>query len=86
LILAQLNLSRTPSMMDAPGLRFHALVGNRKGQWAVWVSAMATANSKRIDCSVSQVGAPAERGGASGSSCGLPSRQANNQASQKARK
>lgn len=25
-------------MMDAPGLRFHALVGDRKGQWAVWVS------------------------------------------------
>jgi proteic killer suppression protein len=27
-----------PSMMDAPGLRFHALVGDRQGQWAVWVS------------------------------------------------
>jgi proteic killer suppression protein len=38
LILAQLHLSRNPSMMDAPGLRFHALVGDRKGQWAVWVS------------------------------------------------
>jgi len=38
LILAQLNLSRMPSMMDAPGLRFHALVGDRQGQWAVWVS------------------------------------------------
>jgi len=48
--------------------------------------AKATANNERIACSVSQVGAPAERGGASGSSCGLPSQQANNQASQKARK
>jgi toxin HigB-1 len=38
LILAQLNISRTPSMMDAPGLKFHALVGDRQGQWAVWVS------------------------------------------------
>ena len=38
LILAQLNVSRTPSMMDAPGLRFHPLVGDRRGQWAVWVS------------------------------------------------
>jgi toxin HigB-1 len=24
--------------MDAPGLRFHALSGDRKGQWAVSVS------------------------------------------------
>ena len=38
LILAQLNLSRAPSMMDAPGLRLHSLVGDRRGQWAVWVS------------------------------------------------
>jgi proteic killer suppression protein len=38
LILAQLNISRTPAMMNAPGLRLHALVGERKGQWAVWVS------------------------------------------------
>jgi toxin HigB-1 len=38
LILAQLNISRTPAMMDAPGLRLHALVGERKGQWAVRVS------------------------------------------------
>ena len=38
LILAQLNVARSPAMMDAPGLRFHALKGDRKGQFAVSVS------------------------------------------------
>jgi proteic killer suppression protein len=38
LILALLNRSRTPAMMNAPGLRLHALRGDRKGQWAVAVS------------------------------------------------
>lgn len=38
LILAQLNAARTPAMMDAPGLRFHALRGDRHGQFAVSVS------------------------------------------------
>ena len=37
-ILAQLNRAREPAMMNAPGLRFHALRGDRKGQWAVSVS------------------------------------------------
>ena len=38
LILAMLNAARTPAMMDAPGLRFHALKGDRHGQFAVSVS------------------------------------------------
>ena len=38
LILAQLNVAHTPTMMDAPGLRFHALKGDRKGQYAVSIS------------------------------------------------
>jgi len=38
LILAQLNVAHTPAMMDAPGLRFHALKGDLKGQFAVSVS------------------------------------------------
>jgi proteic killer suppression protein len=38
LILAQLNVARTPEMMNAPGLRFHALKGDRKGCFAVSVS------------------------------------------------
>lgn len=38
LILAQLNVARSAAMMDAPGLKFHALKGDRKGQYAVWVS------------------------------------------------
>ena len=37
-ILALLNVAREPSMMNAPGLRFHVLAGNRKGQYAVSVS------------------------------------------------
>ncbi len=38
MILALLNVARTPEMMDAPGLRFHALKGDRKGHFAVSVS------------------------------------------------
>jgi proteic killer suppression protein len=38
LILAQLNVAHTPTMMDSPGLRFHALKGDRKSQYAVSVS------------------------------------------------
>jgi proteic killer suppression protein len=37
-ILGLLNVAREPSMMNAPGLRFHALTGDRKGQYAVSVS------------------------------------------------
>ena len=38
LVLAQFNISRTPAMMNAPGLQLHSLTGDRKGQWAVWIS------------------------------------------------
>ena len=38
LILGLLNVAREPPMMNAPGLRFHALTGDRKGQYAVSVS------------------------------------------------
>jgi proteic killer suppression protein len=38
LILGLLNVAREPSMMNAAGLRFHALTGDRKGQYAVSVS------------------------------------------------
>jgi proteic killer suppression protein len=38
LILGMLNVAPAPAMMNAPGLRFHALTGDRKGQYAVSVS------------------------------------------------
>lgn len=38
MILAQLNVARDPAMMNAPGLRFHALHGDRNSQFAVSVS------------------------------------------------
>jgi len=38
LILAQLHVAREPAMMNAPGLRFHALSGDRRGHYAVSVS------------------------------------------------
>ena len=38
LILAQLNAAQTPDAMNAPGLRFHALRGDRHEQFAVSVS------------------------------------------------
>ena len=33
-----LNAARRPAMMNAPGLRFHPLTGDRRGQYAVSVS------------------------------------------------
>jgi proteic killer suppression protein len=38
MILALLSVARVPAMMDAPGLRLHALRGERAGEWAVRVS------------------------------------------------
>jgi proteic killer suppression protein len=38
LILAQLNAATAPEDMALPGLRLHALRGDRKGTWSVWVS------------------------------------------------
>lgn len=37
-ILGLLSVAREPAMMNAPGLRFHALTGDRRGQYAVSVS------------------------------------------------
>ncbi len=37
-ILAALDYSRNPEDMDLPGLRFHRLIGDRKGHYAVSVS------------------------------------------------
>src|SRR5690242_1652835 len=38
-ILAVLDRSRVPEDMNLPGFRLHALKGELKGHWAVWVSA-----------------------------------------------
>jgi proteic killer suppression protein len=38
LILAQLHRACDPAEMNIPGMRFHALTGDRKGQYAVSVS------------------------------------------------
>lgn len=38
-ILARLDAARTVRDMDLPGLRLHALKGDRKGFWAVTVRA-----------------------------------------------
>jgi proteic killer suppression protein len=37
-ILAALDRSRSPQDMNLPGFRFHALRGDLKGHYAVWVS------------------------------------------------
>jgi proteic killer suppression protein len=37
-MLKVLNDSREPQGMNLPNYRLHALHGDRKGQWAVWVS------------------------------------------------
>jgi len=36
--LTLLNGCASPEDMDVPGYRLHPLKGERKGQWAVWVS------------------------------------------------
>ena len=38
-ILLLLNRAETPEDMELPGLKLHALKGERKGQWAVTVRA-----------------------------------------------
>jgi toxin HigB-1 len=35
--LAKLDSSSAPDDMDLPGWKLHALKGDKKGQWAVWV-------------------------------------------------
>ncbi len=37
-ILARLDISSRPEMMDLPGWKLHPLKGNLKGYWSVWVS------------------------------------------------
>lgn len=37
-ILTLLNQSTSPDGMNISGLRLHPLKGDRKGEWAVWVS------------------------------------------------
>lgn len=37
-ILALLDQSTSPEGMNVAGLRLHPLKGDRKGEWAVWVS------------------------------------------------
>jgi proteic killer suppression protein len=38
LVLAQLNIALAPEAMNIPKMQFHALTGDRKGQYAVSVS------------------------------------------------
>jgi len=37
-ILTVLNMATEPLQMSAPTYRLHPLLGDRKGQWAVWVT------------------------------------------------
>ena len=37
-MLALLDKGKDPSALNAPGYRLHQLKGDRKGQWAAWVS------------------------------------------------
>ena len=38
ILLARLNVSRSPQDMDAPGFYLHELKGKRKGTWSVRVN------------------------------------------------
>jgi proteic killer suppression protein len=38
LLLTSLDAAAKPADMNNPGYRLHPLKGERKGQWAVWVS------------------------------------------------
>ena len=37
-LLTALHMAEGPENMNQPGYRLHPLHGDRKGQWAVWVS------------------------------------------------
>ena len=37
-VLARLDVAKAPEQMDLPGLKLHALKGDMKGSWSVWVS------------------------------------------------
>jgi proteic killer suppression protein len=37
-LLTALDISAEPADMDLPGARLHELKGDRKDEWAVWVS------------------------------------------------
>ena len=37
-LLTALDISTEPADMNLPGSRLHPLKGERKGEWAVWVS------------------------------------------------
>ena len=37
-VLTTLNRANGPADMNLPGFRLHALRGDRRGQWSVWVS------------------------------------------------
>jgi toxin HigB-1 len=38
ILLTSLDAAATPAGMNNPAYRLHPLKGDRKGQWAVWVS------------------------------------------------
>lgn len=38
ILLTSLDAAANPAGMNNPGYRLHPLKGERKGQWAVWVS------------------------------------------------
>jgi len=38
ILLTALNAARSPAQLNAPSFGLHPLKGDRKGQWAVWVS------------------------------------------------
>jgi proteic killer suppression protein len=38
MLLVALETSQTIGDMDVPGFRFHALKGESKGRWSVWVN------------------------------------------------
>lgn len=52
MILDRLDTATTPGQMDAPGLGFHALRGDMKGRFSVFVTA-----NWRITCNWSDEGA-----------------------------
>jgi toxin HigB-1 len=37
-MLALLDAGTSPDALEAPGYRLHQLKGQRKGEWAAWVS------------------------------------------------
>jgi proteic killer suppression protein len=54
-ILAALDVAVVPRELDLPGFRLHSLIGDRQGDWSVWVNGNWRVTFRFIDTDVELV-------------------------------